>query len=71
MALDSPVTPSASPRLRIGFAKPNQEQIVLLITIACLILFSFTLRGFASVANILVLLRSISILGILGLGGIS
>ncbi len=68
MALDSPVSPSASPRLRIGFAKPNQEQIVLLITIACLILFSFTLRGFASVANILVLLRSISILGILGLG---
>jgi ribose transport system permease protein len=68
VALDSPVTPSASPRLRIGFAKPNQEQIVLLITIACLILFSFTLRGFASVANILVLLRSISILGILGLG---
>ncbi len=68
MALDSPVTPSASPRLRIGFAKPSQEQIVLLITIALLVLFSFTLRGFATIANILVLLRSISILGILGLG---
>jgi ribose transport system permease protein len=54
--------------LRIGFAKPSQEQIVLLITIALLILFSFTLKGFATVANILVLLRSISILGILGLG---
>ena len=31
-------------------------------------MFSFTLNGFATVANILVLLRSISILGILGLG---
>jgi len=41
---------------------------VLLITIALLILFSFTLNGFATVANILLLLRSISILGILGLG---
>ena len=68
MALDSPITPTASPRLRVGFAKPNQEQIVLLITIALLIVFSFTLNGFATVANILVLLRSISILGILGLG---
>jgi ribose transport system permease protein len=68
VALDSPITPSASPRLRIGLAKPSQEQIVLLITIALLIVFSFTLKGFATVANILVLLRSISILGILGLG---
>jgi len=41
---------------------------VLLITIVCLIAFSFTLKGFATVANMLVLLRSISILGILGLG---
>jgi ribose transport system permease protein len=68
VALDSPITPSASPGLRIGFAKPSQEQIVLLITIALLIVFSFTLKGFATVANMLVLLRSISILGILGLG---
>ena len=41
---------------------------MLLITIVCLIAFSFTLKGFATVANMLVLLRSISILGILGLG---
>jgi ribose transport system permease protein len=68
VALDSPITPSASPRLRIALAKPNQEQIVLLITIALLILFGFTLNGFATIANILLLLRSISILGILGLG---
>ena len=68
MALDSPVAPAAPPRLRIGLAKPNQEQIVLLITIVLLVVFSFTLNGFATVANILNLLRSISILGILGLG---
>ena len=48
--------------------KPSQEQIVLLITIALLILFSLTLPGFSSVANLLNLMRSISILGILGLG---
>ncbi len=48
--------------------KPSQEQIVLLITIALLVVFGVTLPGFASVANLLNLLRSISILGILGLG---
>jgi ribose transport system permease protein len=48
--------------------KPSQEQIVLLITIALLILFSLTLPGFSSIANLLNLVRSISILGILGLG---
>src|SRR6202451_2812953 len=48
--------------------KPSQEQIVLLITIALLLLFSLTLPGFSSVANLLNLVRSISILGILGLG---
>ncbi|MBV9563695.1 MAG: ABC transporter permease [Bradyrhizobium sp.] len=42
--------------------------MVLLITIALLLAFGFTLNGFASLANILNLLRSISILGILGLG---
>src|SRR5580692_12306579 len=48
--------------------KPSQEQIVLLITIALLMLFSLTLPGFSSIANLLNLMRSISILGILGLG---
>ena len=48
--------------------KPSQEQIVLLITIALLIIFSVTLPGFSSVANLLNLVRSFSILGILGLG---
>jgi ribose transport system permease protein len=54
-------------RPRLGY-KPNQEQIVLLITVVLLIGFSFTLTGFATAANLLNLLRSVSILGILGLG---
>ena len=62
-----PVTP-APPRLRVSLAKLNQEQIVLLITIALLIVFGVTLNGFATLSNLLNLLRSISILGILGLG---
>jgi len=48
--------------------KPSQEQILLLITLALLIVFSVTLPGFSNVANLLNLMRSISILGILGLG---
>src|SRR6266699_3735813 len=63
--------PSADPsflRLRVSAAKTNQEQIVLMITIVLLIVFGLTLNGFATVSNLLNLLRSISILGILGLG---
>jgi ribose transport system permease protein len=56
------------PRFRVSAAKTNQETIVLLITIAFLIVFGLTLNGFASVSNLLNLLRSISILGVLGLG---
>ncbi len=71
MAIDaSAIKPgSSSGGLLAQFLKkPSQEQIVLLITIALLILFSVTLPGFSSVANLLNLVRSISILGILGLG---
>jgi ribose transport system permease protein len=68
VAIDSPLSSANSPRLRLGISKPSQEQIVLLITVALLIVFSLTLNGFASVSNVLNLLRSISILGILGLG---
>ena len=57
-----------SPIVRFNVAKLNQEQIVLLITIMLLIVFGFTLNGFATVPNLLNLLRSISILGVLGLG---
>src|SRR6266576_2596879 len=55
-------------RLRVSAAKTNQEQIVLMITIVLLIVFGLTLNGFATVTNLLNLVRSISILGILGLG---
>ncbi len=48
--------------------KPSQEQIILLITLALLVVFSITLPGFSNLANLLNLVRSISILGILGLG---
>ncbi len=58
---------SASGWRRVGW-KPSQEQIVLLITLFFLLLFSLTLSGFATAANLLNLLRSVSILGILGLG---
>jgi ribose transport system permease protein len=68
VAFDSPLAPPNASRLRFNLAKPNQEQIVLLITIALLIGFGLTLHGFATLANLLNLLRSISILGILGLG---
>jgi len=67
-AESQPVAPAATPRLRVNLAKPSQEQIVLLITIALLIVFAVTLNGFATLSNLLNLLRSISILGILGLG---
>lgn len=61
-----PVAAARLPRLRFG--KTNQELIVLTITVLLLIVFGFTLNGFATVSNLLNLLRSISILGILGLG---
>jgi ribose transport system permease protein len=68
MALDSPIAPVSSARIRASFVKPNQEQIVLLITIVLLFVFGLTLNGFATWSNLLNLLRSISILGVLGLG---
>jgi ribose transport system permease protein len=68
VAVESPLAPANTPRFRFALTKPTQEQIVLLITIALVIVFGLTLNGFATVANLLNLLRSISILGILGLG---
>jgi ribose transport system permease protein len=46
----------------------NQEKIVLLIALALFCVFSFFLRGFLSPGNLLTLLRSVSTLGILGVG---
>jgi ribose transport system permease protein len=68
VAVESPLAPANTPRFRFALTKPTQEQIVLLITIALVIVFGLTLNGFATLTNLLNLLRSISILGILGLG---
>ena len=48
--------------------KPSQEQIVLLLVLALLVIFSVSLPGFSTLTNLLNLVRSISILGVLGLG---
>lgn len=48
--------------------KPSQEYIVLLLVFVLLVAFSVILPGFSTVNNLLNLVRSISILGILGLG---
>lgn len=55
-------------QIRVRTIAASQERIVFFITIALVILFSIWLKGFATVDNFLNLLRSISILGILGLG---
>jgi ribose transport system permease protein len=46
----------------------SQEKIVLLIAIALFCVFSVFLRGFLSSGNLLALVRSVSTLGILGIG---
>jgi ribose transport system permease protein len=51
-----------------GLNQLSQEQVVAAIVVLLLIVFALALPGFATVRNILGLIRSISILGILGLG---
>lgn len=46
--------------------RPTQEQIVLLVTLLLAVGFAFTLSGFATLGNLLALMRSVAILGILG-----
>jgi ribose transport system permease protein len=58
---------SGSPVRQLAW-KPSQEQIILLVTVALLVVFSIVLPGFATAANLLNLVRGVSILGILGLG---
>ena len=50
------------------FSSLSQEQIVFSITLAMFALFAVFLDGFLSANNILSLLRSVAVLGILGLG---
>ncbi len=71
MSGDAPsllVRPRHQPGLRQRAWKPSQEQIVLLITLLLLAIFSISLPGFATTGNLLNLVRGVSILGILGLG---
>ncbi len=50
----------------LGF-KPSQEQVVLGVTALLALGFAFALPGFATLANVLTLTRSVAILGILGI----
>ena len=53
---------------RIASVSWTQEKIVLLIAIALFCAFSFFLKGFLSSGNLITLVRSVSVLGILGVG---
>ena len=66
MATATTIT-SKAPMWR-GLSKLSQEQVVAIITAALVVGFALGLPGFATTQNILGLVRSISILGILGLG---
>lgn len=46
----------------------SQERIVFAITLAMFAVFAFTLDGFIGTSNLFALLRSVAVLGILGLG---
>ena len=48
--------------------KPSQEALVILVTLVLVAVFSVSLNGFATVSNFFTLTRSVSALGILGLG---
>ena len=53
--------------LSLPTVKSRQELVVFLITLLLAVLFAAVLPGFATIGNFLALLRSISVLGILGL----
>lgn len=46
----------------------DQQLIVFLLFVAIFVVFAVSLTGFFSVANLLTLMRTVSVLGILGLG---
>ncbi|WP_394701508.1 ABC transporter permease [uncultured Roseibium sp.] len=50
------------------FKNVSQEKIVFTITLAMFAIFAFSLDGFIGTNNLLALLRSVAVLGILGLG---
>jgi len=61
---------SAAGRWRSGFShiKFDQQLIVFLLFFGIFVVFSVLLTGFFSVGNLLTLMRTVSVLGILGLG---
>lgn len=50
------------------YKTPSQELIVLAMAIACFLFFAVTLTGFASFGNLITMLRSVAVLGILSTG---
>jgi ribose transport system permease protein len=53
---------------RLGSVHFNQEKIVLAITVVLFATFSLTLGQFATLGNLISLLQSVAILGVLGIG---
>jgi ribose transport system permease protein len=68
MATDSAVSGAGRAGAKWRFGKVSQEQIILIVTLVLFVTFSFLLKGFATVENIIDILDRIAILGILGLG---
>ncbi len=68
MAIETGAAPGKSAPWRQTLGRLSQEQIVAGLTLLLLIVFAVALPGFATASNLLNLVRSISILGILGLG---
>jgi ribose transport system permease protein len=68
MAIQTGTTRDRSAPWRQTLGRLSQEQIVAALTVILLVVFTLTLPSFASASNLLNLVRSVSILGILGLG---
>jgi ribose transport system permease protein len=68
MAIEATTARGGAAPWRRSLGRLSQEQIVAGITVVLLSVFAVALPGFATTSNLLGLVRSISILGILGLG---
>jgi ribose transport system permease protein len=68
MAMQSSIAAGRHRQWRDALGRLSQEQVVAAFTVVLLIGFALGLHGFATTANLLDLVRSISKLGILGLG---
>ena len=54
--------------IKLGNLKLDQQVIIVLLFVAIFIFFAIWLPGFTSIGNLFTLVRSVSVLGILGLG---